>query len=67
MKEYMPEFENEAAYEAWMNKQSKKIPRDENGMATFENMEHFMSVLGDLGMSDVQKVNDSLITGLFRF
>lgn len=66
MKSYMPEFKSEKEFNDFMNSQSKKIPRDKNGMATFDSPEHFLGVLEDLGIENSAFLNDSTITGIIR-
>lgn len=66
MKSYMPEFKSEKEFNDFMNSQSKKIPRDKNGMATFDSPEHFLSVLENLGIENPVFLNDSTITGIVK-
>lgn len=63
---HMPEFENEADYNKWMSEQSKKIPRNHDGIPTFKNTKHFMDTLTELGIENVQQISKSTIIGKIK-
>lgn len=65
MGNYMPTFSSEEEFNAWNEKQSKKIPRDKNGIPTFKDEKHFCQVLESLGFSDVKTTKEN-INAIFK-